>query len=93
MHFSVIAALLGLLLVIFSVTMLVPIAFALWYNEPTVNIFLTAFAFLNMVIGIVVSVVEEEHQRIKQQTNPEPTMQDLQDQIAELKLLLMERQK
>lgn len=56
-------------------------------------IFLTAFAFLNMVIGIVVSVVEEEHQRIKQQTNPEPTMQDLQDQIAELKLLLMERQK
>mgnify|MGYP001158894337 FL=1 len=44
MHFSVIAALLGLLLVIFSVTMLVPIAFALWYNEPTVNIFLTAFA-------------------------------------------------
>lgn len=44
MHFSVIAALLGLLLVIFSVTMLVPIAFALWYNEPTVNIFLTAFS-------------------------------------------------
>ncbi|MEE3241266.1 MAG: TrkH family potassium uptake protein [Pseudomonadota bacterium] len=43
MHFSVIAALLGLLLVIFSVTMLVPIAFALWYNEPTVDIFLTAF--------------------------------------------------
>ena len=56
-------------------------------------IFLTAFAFLNMVIGIVVSVVEDEHQRIKQQTNPEPTMQDLQDQITELKRLLMERQK
>lgn len=56
-------------------------------------IFLTAFAFLNMVIGIVVSVVEDEHQRIKQQTNPEPTMQDLQDQIIELKRLLMERQK
>ena len=43
MHFSVIAALLGLLLVIFSVTMLVPIGFALWYNEATVNVFLTAF--------------------------------------------------
>ncbi len=44
MHFSVIAALLGLLLVIFSVTMLVPIAFALWYNEPTITVFFTAFA-------------------------------------------------
>lgn len=54
-------------------------------------IFLTAFAFLNMVIGIVVTVVEEEHQRIKQETNPEPSMKDLQCQIAELKTLLMER--
>ena len=51
-------------------------------------IFLTAFAFLNMVIGIVVSVVEEEHQRIKQEIHPEPTMQELHDQIAELKILL-----
>ncbi|WP_338043290.1 ion transporter [Oceanicoccus sagamiensis] len=56
-------------------------------------IFLTAFAFLNMVIGIVVSVVEEEHQRIKQETHPEPTMQDLQDQIIELKTLLTEQKK
>ena len=56
-------------------------------------IFLTAFAFLNMVIGIVVTVVEEEHQRIKQETNPEPSMKDLQCQIAELKTLLMARKR
>jgi voltage-gated sodium channel len=56
-------------------------------------IFLTAFAFLNMVIGIVVTVVEEEHQRIKQETNPEPTMNDLQSQISELKALLVEKKR
>jgi len=54
-------------------------------------IFFTAFAFLNMVIGIVVSVLEEEQQRIKQAeatARGEPTLLDLQDQIAELKVLL-----
>jgi len=54
-------------------------------------IFLTAFAFLNMVIGIVVSVVEEEHQRMKQETNPEPTISDLHGEIMQLRKLLEDR--
>ena len=56
-------------------------------------IFLTAFAFLNMVIGIVVSVIDEEHQRVKQEENPEPSLSDLQREIIELKALIKERSK
>ncbi len=44
MHFSLISALLGLLLLIFSLTMLLPIPFALWFGENTIDVFLTAFA-------------------------------------------------
>lgn len=44
MHFSLIGALLGLLLLIFSLTMLIPIPFALWYGENTSHVFLSAFA-------------------------------------------------
>lgn len=54
-------------------------------------IFFTAFAFLNMVIGIVVSVMEQEHAKARQEAHnnePEPTMYDLQQQISELKMLL-----
>ncbi len=52
-------------------------------------IFFTAFAFLNMVIGIVVGVMDEEHSReraekLKAQNLVEPTMLDLQNQIAAL---------
>ena len=52
-------------------------------------IFLTAFAFLNMVIGIVVGVMESEHRLMEQQLHPEPSMTDLQNQIIELKTMLM----
>ena len=51
-------------------------------------IFLTAFAFLNMVIGIVVNVLEEEHQREREADPDEVTLKDLKAEIAELKLLL-----
>lgn len=54
-------------------------------------IFLTAFAFLNMVIGIVVSVLEDEHSReqaAKDLAAGKPTLEDLAAQIAELKTLL-----
>jgi voltage-gated sodium channel len=57
---------------------------------------LTAFAFLNMVIGIVVSTLEEEHARIAKQEADDagvPTMLDLQAQIAELKVLLEKRER
>lgn len=59
-------------------------------------IFLTAFAFLNMVIGIVVNVMDKEsraeaeelRQQLEEEQGPEPTMRELQDEIRELKALL-----
>ena len=51
-------------------------------------IFLTTFAFLNMVIGIVVNVMEEEHAKEAKLHSTEPTMSELQDQIIELKQLV-----
>jgi voltage-gated sodium channel len=50
-------------------------------------IFFTAFAFLNMVIGIVVNVMEEEHS--KEKNKGEPTMRELKEEITELKVLIM----
>lgn len=46
-------------------------------------IFLTAFAFLNMIIGIVVSVLEEEH-REQDRREGEPTLQELQADLQAL---------
>ncbi len=45
-------------------------------------IFFTAFAFLNMVIGIVVGVMEEEH--AKERNIGQPSMLEIQQQIAAL---------
>ncbi|MBU2871913.1 ion transporter [Colwellia sp. E2M01] len=53
-------------------------------------IFFTAFAFLNMVIGIVVNVMEEEHAAMKQ--GKEPSLTELQNEIKELKDLIMANQ-
>ena len=55
-------------------------------------IFLTAFAFLNMVIGIVVGVMESEHRLMEQELHPEPSMTDLQNQIEELKQIVIAQQ-
>lgn len=49
-------------------------------------IFFTAFAFLNMVIGIVVNVMEEEH--TKARNINEPSLSDLKAEITELKELV-----
>jgi voltage-gated sodium channel len=54
-------------------------------------IFLTTFALLNMVIGVIVNVLDEEHQRIakkKLKEAGEPTLMDLQSQLNEIKHLL-----
>jgi len=54
-------------------------------------IFLTAFAFLNMVIGIVVNVMNDEHARVLKEEAAEanePTLQDLQAELAEIKALI-----
>lgn len=46
MHYSIIARILGLLLMIFSLTLLVPIAVAIIYDEHTVEAFFLAFAII-----------------------------------------------
>lgn len=54
-------------------------------------IFFTAFAFLNMVIGIVVNVMNDEHEKVRKQKAieaHEPTIADLHQQLEELKVLL-----
>ncbi len=55
-------------------------------------IFFTAFAFLNMVIGIVVNVLEEENHRIKEEEDKaqgRASLDDLQKEIQELKALII----
>ena len=44
---------LGLLLLVFSLTMLIPIIFALYYNEATTDIFLLAFTLTAFVGAIL----------------------------------------
>ncbi|UZE96254.1 ion transporter [Alkalimarinus alittae] len=57
-------------------------------------IFFTAFAFLNMVIGIVVNVMEEEHAKARAEEHEgEPTIVDLHSEIKELKQMIVELQK
>lgn len=54
-------------------------------------IFFTTFAFLNMIIGIVVNVMEEERQKVykkEQQMNNEPTLVDIQQQLDQIKVLM-----
>lgn len=51
-------------------------------------IFLTAFAFLNMVIGIVVSVIEKENAMEEAAAHPEPSMGDLQKEIKSLQVMI-----
>lgn len=53
-------------------------------------IFFTTFAFLNMVIGIVVNVMEQERSKLHQEEHPdEPDLASLQQEIRELKALMM----
>ncbi|WP_286238479.1 ion transporter [Neptuniibacter halophilus] len=57
-------------------------------------IFLTTFAFLNMVIGIVVNVMESEHAQEEKEraiAEGELTLEDLSQQINELKQMLKDK--
>ena len=57
-------------------------------------IFFTTFAFLNMIIGIVVNVMEEERQKEYEADHPdEPSLTELREEIRELKALLLESKK
>jgi voltage-gated sodium channel len=51
-------------------------------------IFLTAFAFLNMVIGVVVNVLEKESQRRLHEEENMPDLRDIQNEIRQLRQLL-----
>ena len=51
-------------------------------------IFLTAFAFLNMVIGIVVNVLEEEHQREIEADPDQISLKDLHEEVVALRQML-----
>jgi len=52
-------------------------------------IFLTAFAFLNMVIGIILNVMENEQAEQKHEDG-EPSRAELSDEISELKAMIIE---
>jgi voltage-gated sodium channel len=57
-------------------------------------IFLTTFAFLNMVIGIVVNVLEDEHakeQAVIDKEQGKVTIDDLSQQIIELKQMIKDK--
>lgn len=57
-------------------------------------IFLTAFAFLNMVIGIVVNVMEDEHAKARAlEHEDEPSLADLKAEINELKTMIRDLKK
>jgi voltage-gated sodium channel len=54
-------------------------------------IFFTAFAFLNMVIGIVVNVMHAEAEKMQQDEKsetPEVSLQEVQQQLLRLQRLL-----
>ncbi len=54
-------------------------------------IFFTAFAFLNMIIGIVVNVMEEEHRSIRDKaaaSRGEPTLADVHERLGEIQGML-----
>jgi voltage-gated sodium channel len=55
-------------------------------------IFLTAFAFLNMVIGIVVNVLEEEQTRVLEETPGYVSVKQLHLELLEIKAMLKARQ-
>ncbi len=51
-------------------------------------IFLTTFAFLNMVIGIVVNVLEEEQAKLDTEDPDRTSLANLKDELAEIKITL-----
>ena len=66
-----------------------------WFYYITF-IFFTAFAFLNMVIGIIVGVLEDEHAKeraAQAEEDGKVTLEDLAKQVEELKTIIVQQQK
>jgi voltage-gated sodium channel len=55
-------------------------------------IFLTAFAFLNMVIGIVVNVLEEEQARVAEEAPGYVSIKQVHQELQEIKAMLKDQQ-
>jgi voltage-gated sodium channel len=53
-------------------------------------IFFTAFAFLNMIIGIVVNVLEEEHKE-QSRRDGEPTLEEIYAELKDIKQMLAKK--
>ena len=53
-------------------------------------IFLTAFAFLNMVIGIIVNVMEEEHEKAVTLDPDRHSLENIYSELVEVKSMLAE---
>ena len=62
MNFKLVTALLGLLLIFFSLTMLVPIIFSVWYNEPTASIFVASF-FITAATGALLWLPNQQTEK------------------------------
>ena len=65
-----------------------------WFYYLTF-IFFTAFAFLNMVIGIVVNVMERENAKVRaeeEKDSGEPTIQDVMNELSALKAVVNQQQ-
>ena len=56
-------------------------------------IFLTAFAFLNMLIGIVVNVLEEEHQKERDEDLDILHLEDVYSEVKALRALIEKQQR
>ena len=65
MHFAIIVRILGLLLMLFSLTMLVPLFVSLFYNDGTHLAFLSSF-FITVIFGAALwAPVRKQHQDLR----------------------------
>ncbi len=65
MKFSAIQRILGILLMLFSGTMLPPLAVSLWYDDGAYSAFLIAFVIILMVGGISWVMVSDERRELR----------------------------
>jgi len=61
-RYSIVLRVLGILVMLFSVTMLIPVAISIYYNDGAESAFLTAFA-ISLVSGAVMTASARQHNR------------------------------
>ncbi len=60
MQFSAVQRILGILLMLFSLTMIPPVIVSIWYGDGAVSAFLIAFVIILMVGGISWVMVRDQ---------------------------------